>query len=121
LNYGYFINKHQFGWPAPDEEAWQACSQTFIGWPVCKGKIFNKNPGSFLRFIKNAGSFFRVIKNPGSVRIPVHFSASFLRLNGRNADSFLTLAKIVYDADFFELKIPVFMLYYIVMLPETRY
>jgi hypothetical protein len=51
LNYGYFINKHQFGWPAPDK-AWQARSKTFTGWPACcNGKTFNKNPGSFFRFI----------------------------------------------------------------------
>ena len=60
LNYRYFINENQFGWPAPDE-AWQACSQTFKGWPACKGKMFNKNPGSLFWFIKNPDSFFRFI------------------------------------------------------------
>jgi hypothetical protein len=45
----------------------------------------------------------------GSLRIPVHFSSSFLRLISRNASSFLTFIKIVHDADFFDLKIPVFM------------
>jgi hypothetical protein len=74
--------------------------------------MFNKIPvhffGSFFRFIKNPGSFFQFIENPGS----------FLQLNSRNAGSFLRFTKIVYDADFFELKILVFMLY-IVMLPGT--
>ena len=111
LKYGYFISKHQFGWPAPDE-AWQVRSQTFIGWPACKGKMLKKNPvhffgslripvhffGSLRILVHFSGSFFRFIKNPGS----------FLRLISRNASSFLTFTKIVHDAHFFELKIPVF-------------
>ena len=60
LKYGYyFISKHQFGWPAPDE-AWQVRSQTFIGWPACKGKMLKKIPVHFF----------------GSLRIPVHFFGS---------------------------------------------
>ncbi len=102
LNYGYFINEHQFGWPAPDE-AWQARSQTFIGWPACNSKSsffeFIKNPGSFFQFIENPGSFYRFVENPGS----------FLWLISRNGDSFLMFTIIVHDADFFKLKIPVFL------------
>jgi len=102
LNYGYFINEHQFGWPAPDE-AWQARSQTFIGWPACNSKSsffeFIKNPGSFFQFIENPGSFYRFVENPGS----------FLWLISRNGDSFLMFTIIVHDADFFDVKIPVFM------------
>ena len=54
--------------------------------------------GSLRILVHFSGSFFRFIKNPGS----------FLRLISRNASSFLTFTKIVHDAHFFELKIPVF-------------
>jgi len=32
--------------------------QAFIGRPARDHKMFNKNPGSYFRFIKNPGSFF---------------------------------------------------------------
>jgi hypothetical protein len=39
-NYGYFINEHQYDWPAPDRLL-PARSRTFIGWRARNGKTFN--------------------------------------------------------------------------------
>ena len=51
------------------------------------GKKFNKNPGSFSRFIWNPGSFFRFIKNPGSFFRFNQNPGSFSRFN-QNPGSF---------------------------------
>jgi hypothetical protein len=48
-------------------------SRAFMGWLVREGgKMFNRNPGSFFRFIENPGSLFRFIF-PVHYGIPFHF------------------------------------------------